>query len=404
MNRVYRFRLYPNKEQVDVLNKTLSLCCNLYNACLEQRIIAYRLNRKVSYLTQQNELPELKEQLPEYKEVYAQVLQDVVRRIDKAFMNFFLRLKNRNGKAGFPRYKSFNRFRSITYPQFGFRILPNGHLELSKIGVIRMFKHREIKGNIKTCTIKKDSAGDWYAIFTVEIPDVPKHEPKTAIGVDVGIRNFVTLSTGESIPSPKFLKSSEDKIRRLHKEVSRKKIGSKNRKKCVRKLARAYRKVERQRDDFLHKVSRYLSRKADVIVFEDLNINRMVQNSHLSKSIYDACWSKLMKYTAYKVAETGGYVYFVNPVGTSTTCSRCGEMLQKSLSERLVCPICKFSLDRDWNASLNILGRLHTDRVELLKNACGDRTSTVSDCMFGRLSRKPHSEEWGGCHLGEHDE
>jgi putative transposase len=364
MKKAYKFRLYPNEEQVDVLNRTFSLCCNLYNACLEQRIIAHRLGRKVSYFTQQNELQELKEQFVEYKDVYSQVLQDVVRRIDKAFMNFFLRLKNRNGKAGFPRYKSFNRFRSITYPQFGFRILTNGHLEISKIGVIRMFKHREIEGNIKTCTIKRDSAGDWYAIFTVEMPDVPKHEPKTAIGVDVGIRNFVTLSTGESIPSPKFLKSSEDKIRRLHKEVSRKKIGSKNRKKCVRKLARAYRKVERQRDDFLHKVSRYLSRKADVIVFEDLNINRMVQNSHLSKSIYDACWSKLMKYTAYKVAETGGYVYFVNPAGTSTTCSRCGEMSRKSLSGEFVCLKCGFSLGRDLNASLNILKRVGGDTSE----------------------------------------
>lgn len=367
--RTYKFRIYPNREQIERLDRTLTLCRRLYNAGLEQRIIARHLQYPIKYRNQQSELPKVKTELEEYNNVYSQVLQTTLQRLDKAFDNFFRRIKGRKQgakiKAGFPRFKSERRFRSITYPQSGFKVLENGHLELSKVGTIRMFKHREIEGRIKTCALKKDGVGDWYAILTVETPDVPQRELKTRMGVDVGLKSLVTLSTGEKIAPPKFLRKSEDKLKQLQRRVSRKVKGSSNRKKAIRRLAKVHRRVERQRDDFLHKLSRSLVQKADMIVFEDLQIQNMMKNHRLAKSIADASWGKLMRFTTYKAESAGGCGMYVDPYGTTTECSRCGAMTQISLSERThVCSNCGFSIDRDWNASLNIEGRVGTDSAE----------------------------------------
>lgn len=358
MNRAYKFRLYPNDKQIATLNNNIALCRHLYNAGLEQRILAYKSGQPTNYYQQKRELVEVKKDLPEYSMIYSHTLQDVLDRLDKAYKSFFRRVKN-GERRGFPRFKSDKRFRSNTFDRYGFRVLPNGHLKLTKVGTIRMFKHREIEGTIKTCTIKRDAVGDWWATISVELPDVPKQEPKTAIGIDVGLEKLVTLSTGEIIQPPKFLSKSEEKLKAIQREVSRKQNGSNNRRKCVKRLAKAHRRIERQRDDFLHKASRELSRKADMIVFENLNIRGMQSNHHLAKSIGDASWGKLMQMTDYKAAEAGSLVVYVNPNGTSQICSRCGEIVQKSLSERVHrCTSCGFSVDRDYNASLNILKRV----------------------------------------------
>jgi putative transposase len=368
MRRAYKFRIYPKRGQVDTLDRTLMLCRHLYNAGLEQRITAYERGHKVTFTKQSDELPNLKTELPEYNEVFSQVLQDVLHRLDKAYANFFRRVKQGDEEPGFPRFKSRNRFRSVAFDRYGFRLRDNGRLYATGIGEIRMFKHKGIEGIPKTCIIKHDRVGDWWATITATIPDIPKREPKTAIGVDVGLKSLVMLSTGERIEPPKFLRASDDKIKFIQREVSRKVKGSNNRRKCVQGLAKAHRRVERQRDDYLHKASRNLSQKADVIVFENLNIQGMQKNHHLAKSIGDASWGKLMQYTTYKAVEAGGSVEFVNPNGTSQICSRCGTMVRKSLSVRThLCPTCGFSADRDLNASFNILQRLGTGSVELYK-------------------------------------
>ena len=367
MEKTYRFRLYPKQEQVNILERTLTLCRRLYNNGLEQRIQAYKTRCPTNYYQQKRGLVKLKKELPEYSEIYSHTLQDVVNRLDKAYKSFFRRIK-KGETAGFPRFKSANRFHSITFDRYGFRILPNGHLKLTKIGNIRMFKHREIDGTPKTCTVKHDGVGDWWATISVSLPDVPKQEPKTMVGVDVGLKNIVTLSTGEMIEPPKFLKQSEDKIKHLQRQVSRKKRGGSNRRKHIIRLAKAHRRVERQRNDFLHKLSRNLSQKADIVVFENLNIQNMMKNHCLAKSIGDASWGKLMQYTTYKAEEAGRSVRFVNPNGTSQICSRCGEMVHKPLSERFhTCTKCGFSADRDCNASLNILKRVGTGSSKPIK-------------------------------------
>lgn len=143
MNRAYIYRFYPSKTQEDRLNKTLELCRRLYNAASEERIWAHRSGVSLGYTAQANELPTLKQAHPEYAEIHSQVLQDVLRRLDKSFKAFFERVKQGKGKAGFPRFKPAQRYRSLTYPQSGFELLSNGHIWVSRIGELRVFMHRE---------------------------------------------------------------------------------------------------------------------------------------------------------------------------------------------------------------------------------------------------------------------
>jgi putative transposase len=298
--------------------------------------------------------------------IYSQVAQDVLRRLDKAFQNFFRRVKNGDKKAGYPRFRGKNRYDSFTYPQSGFKILENGRLNLSKIGNIRIFLHREIEGKIKTCTIKRD--GDqWYASFSVELPDVPKIIPQTSIGVDVGITTLATLSDGTEIDNPKTLDKYDSKLRKAHRDLSRKKKGSNNRNKQKVVLRGVYRKIKNARKDYLHKASRILVGTCDRIIFEDLQIKNMVKNHHLARSILDASWGMLINFTTYKAEEAGGSVERVNPRNTSKQCSVCGSIQSMPLSQRIYrCPNCGAVMGRDHNAAINIKNRyVGTDCVEL---------------------------------------
>ena len=359
MIRAYKYRFYPNGKQIELLENTLDLCSQLYNSALQQRIYAYRNGKALHYTNQQNELPALKRAMKEYCGIHSLVLQDVLRRLDKAFKAFFGRVKRKNRgekvKAGFPRFKSQGRFDSFTYPQLGFKLFANGHIYLSKIGELRVFKHREPKGQVKTITVKRDRVGDWFVVITTEMPDAQPQKVNTAIGIDLGLKNVVALSSGESVASPKLLRRVENKIKRAERKLSRRVKGSHNREKARIKLAKLHRQVSRQRDDFLHKTSAWLVRKADLLVFENLNISGMVQNHALAKSIHDASWGKLVQYVSYKAEEAGKRVELVDPKGTTQKCSRCGMVVKKSLSERVhQCPTCGLLLDRDLNAAVNI--------------------------------------------------
>ena len=224
--RTCKFRIYPSHAQINILNNTLEQCRELYNYMLQQRIYAYRTGKNVNYSSQQNEIPAIKSMFPEYRNIYSQVLQDVARRLDKAYDNFFRRVKEkRNGKnikTGFPRFKSRDRYNSITYTQSGFRILDNGHLWLSKIGETRMFMHRSVTGDIKTVSVKRDSVGDWFITVTagkygnsgtgtdeeriMEQPHFNSHEFMNPVGIDLGLKTLITLSDGTPVEPPEFLR------------------------------------------------------------------------------------------------------------------------------------------------------------------------------------------------------
>ncbi|GHO79200.1 transposase [Ktedonobacter sp. SOSP1-85] len=372
----YKFRLYPTRTQTEKLEWTLARCCELYNAALQERREMYTYTGKgTTYNAQAMQLPEIKEIREEYKQIHSQVLQDVLRRVDKAFKAFFKRVKV--GKRGFPRFQGRNHYESFCYPQAGFS-LENGRLELSKIGHVKIKLHRKVHGTIKTCTLKREGAC-WYVCFSCEVESVPR-TPYTdeAVGIDLGISKLATLSTGDVIENPKHYRQAEKRLAKAQQALSRKKRGSKRRKKAVQRVARLHRKVRNQRNDYLHQWSRRLVDTYETIVFEDIaptNLSRRARprqdeetgkylpngasaKSGLNKSILDAGWSQFIAFCEYK-AENAGTVQVakVDPRMTSQVCSGCGSVVKKELSERWHSCECGTELDRDHNASINIKHR-----------------------------------------------
>lgn len=358
MLKTYKFRLYPNKEQTDKLEYTLSVCKNLYNDMLSDRIVTYKeAGVGLNYYDQATLLKYMS------LDIDSQVAKDVLKRLDKAFKAFFRRVQN-GDTPGYPRFKSWNRYNSFTYPNKnqGFKILDNNKLRLFKVGEIKINLHQEIEGEIKTCTIKRE-VDQWYATFVVETPD-ENHQVRMfdeLVGVDVGLNALVTLSNGDKISPPKHYRQSEQKLGIAQKKLSKKKLGSNNRNKQRLRVSKIHRKIKNQRKDFNHKLSRILVNAYDIIVFEDLKIKNMVRNRHLSKSIMDAAWGQLIQFTNYKAEEAGKEVVLVDPKNTSQDCSKCGRKVKKDLSVRIHdCPYCGLKLDRDHNAAINIMQRVGT--------------------------------------------
>jgi len=353
--RVFRYRLKPTKAQVTKLNEQLELCRWVYNETLALRKNSFEQEGKsISYFESKRMLPIWKESKPELRSVHSQVLQDVVLRVNFAFSAFFRRVQS-GEKPGYPRFKGKNRYDSISYPQSGFSI-DGDKLWLSKIGDIKFKLHRPIEGDVKRLTIRRSPTKKWYVSFLIE--DVPNHilEPSNEIvGVDMGIKNFAVLSNGEFIENPRFLLADEERLKKAQSNRDKLPKGSPRRRKASKVVSHLYERVTNRREDFAQQLSRQWINKYGIIVFEDLNINKMVHNHNLAKSILDASWNKLIQYTSYKAEDAGRKVVLVNPANTSQMCSSCGQTVKKDLSIRIHnCPYCGLSIDRDLNAALNI--------------------------------------------------
>jgi putative transposase len=359
--KAYKYKLRPSRRVVEKFEQALEVCRELYNAALQERRDAWRVSGvSVNFYSQDAQLPQIKALREDVASVHSQVLRDPLRRIDRAFQAFFRRIKSRE-KAGYPRFKSIKRYNSFTYlqplPNGGFR-LDGDKLYLSKIGSVRLRLSRPIEGKIKTCTIKREADG-WFVIFAVEESQC-SYFPKTGevVGVDVGIENFATLSNGEVIANPQYLRKAERKIKTAQRRVRRRKNGSRRRRKAVQLLAKKHLKITRQRRDFFHKLSLRLIREFDEVVFEDLNIKGMVKNHHLAKSISDAAWGTFILIHEGKAENAGRRVTKVPPAFTSQDCSACGARVHKSLNMREHrCVSCGLILHRDHNAAINIKGR-----------------------------------------------
>ncbi len=272
-----------------------------------------------------------------------------------AFKAFFRRLKS-GEKPGYPRFKGFGRYDSFTYPQegHGFKII-NNKIRLSKIGEVKTIIHQQIKGNIKACTVEKEG-NDWFAIFAYE-SESKSYESETneSIGIDVGLKSFSVFSDTTIIDSPRFFKEEEKKIGKLQQRKE-KSTGIK-RKKLSKAIQKRHKKAKNKRKDFCHKLSRTIVNKYNTICVEDLDINQMKDSmKYLSKSIHDASWRLFMDLLSYKAVEAGRKFIKINPAYTSQDCSSCGYRVKKKLSDRIHnCPNCSLIMDRDLNASLNIL-------------------------------------------------
>jgi putative transposase len=406
MQKTFKYRLYPNQATTKKLYFVLNHCRELYNAGLSERKDAYQLHQRtavrvnsetgdviaatmvanlrvksITYYDQQNDLPEIKHDLrPEYQEIASHVLQDVLRRLDRAFQHFLRRLKN-GETPGFPRFQGRNRYASFTYPDgAGWKMESEGEkgwLTLSKIGRIRVKLHRPLEGKIKTVTIKRE-VEQWYVCYACEVPLPEKLDVRYEdVGIDLGVTHLATHSNGEMIEHPRYYHRAKKTLEKRQQSLSRKKKGSHSREKAKRLIGRAHRKIRNQRRDFLHKQSRTLVKRYQVMVFEKIQTSHLVRKPKarqdeqtgrwvpngaaakggLNQSILDAGWGMFVGMCQVKAAEAGRTLIKVSPNYTSQICSGCGQVKKKDLSERWHSCECGTELDRDVNAAINILWR-----------------------------------------------
>lgn len=357
MIKTFKYRLYSNQSTFTKSEEWLDLCRFLYNCALVQRISAYKDSGKlVSYYDQQNELPDIKEYLPEYKDVGAQTLQDVLRKLDKSYKAFFRRVKKGGERAWFPRFKGRNRFDSFTLTQNNWK-LDGKYLSITKLGKFKLKLSRPIQGKIKFITIKRSPTNKWYACFSCDnVPEKKLPKSDKVIGLDVGIKSYLTDSEGNKIENPKFMKYKLRELRVKQRKLSRAKKGSSRRKETKLQVSKLHGKISNQRNDFLHKLANDYIQKYGVIKVENLQIQNMVQNRRLSRDISDCSWSKFFELLSYKAEEAGRELIKVSPRNTSKKCNKCGSINHDlKLSDRVwICENCGFTHDRDENAAINI--------------------------------------------------
>ncbi len=339
----------------------LELHRNLYNSALEERKRAYEEEGKsLTYVQQAKQLTKARKIKDLFSEANCSSCQRTLKRLDRAFQAFFRRLKNAE-KPGYPRFRGVGRFNSVEFTiGDGAKFTSDGKARFQGVGDVKLKLHREIQGTIKTISFRKQADG-WFVIFSCDLPDVeiPSSE-NPEIGIDLGLKSFFVTSEGEEIKPPKHYRKAQKKLRRLQRSVARKKKGSSNRRKAVKALAKFHQHVSDQRKDFHHKTALDLVNRYGKIAHEDLNVKGMIGALNLAKSTHDAGWSGFLQILRHKAECAGVEVAGVAPRHTTQTCSNCGCLPEEKLTlrERVYnCLHCGFSMDRDWNAAINIKNR-----------------------------------------------
>lgn len=359
----------------------LELLRRHYNYCLGQRFDWWTYNRcdinscplvcgiaepanPPNYYEQQNNLPNTKLLFSQYKEIYSQVLQNCVKRVDLAYQRFVT--PDATGKRfGKPRFKGKGRYRSFTYTQVKPDCIDGNKITLPKIGDVKFVYHRPIPEGfkIKTATISLKADG-WYIALNLEDKSIPKSTPDfkatldNTTGIDVGLKDFFTTSDNEVVPIPQFYRKAEKRLSKLQRKLTSKtNKSSKRRAKVAKRVAKQHLKVFNKRKDFHYKTAKWLLSKSLCISHEDLNIKGLAK-THLGKSINDAAWGSFLQILKVKAESAGQLVIAVDPRNTSQLCSNCGCKVPKTLSERIHnCNYCGFIADRDYNAAINIKKR-----------------------------------------------
>jgi putative transposase len=364
VRKAFKYRLYPTAKQAALLDDQLAEACRLYNAALEERRDAWKMQKTaITYYQQCSQLRDIRSHGDLTLANYTSC-QDVLHRVERTFQSFFRRVKA-GQKAGYPRFKSVTRFHSYTFPKYGngCKLRENKRLYIMGVGELKVKLHRPVAGRIKTVTLKK-SCGKWYACFGVIVPD-PSPLPQTGnvIGIDVGVESFAILTDGTAIKNPRYYQLVQAKLRRAQRTVCRRKRTSNRRRKAVQQLTRFHQHIKNQRRDFHHQVAQQLINRYDVIAYEHLNIKGLVR-SRLAKSIADVGWGSFLAKLSDKAAEAGRELVRVDPRGTSQRCI-CGALVRKTLHDRWhTCLACQLSISRDHAAALEIL-RLGLSRREI---------------------------------------
>ncbi len=365
----YKVQLYPSKQQQAKFIEQLDICRKLYNKLLEEYKKAREKGEKITQIKTQSFIVSLKNNsMPELKGVYSKVLQ-MVNYTLWANIKSLSKLKKNGHEIGHLRFKGKGWYKTINYNQSGFKIDEHKNkLTFSKIGTIncRGLNNRVRKNTIKGIILKRTQMGRWFA--NIQVENTPLALPRTnkSVGIDVGVSSFIVDSNGRRVENPKNIDKQLKKIKVKQRTLARKNKDSKNWLKAKVQLAKLLEQVTNQRKDFLHKISRFYIESYDLICVEDLNIIKLSQKGNknnkrsrtLHRNILDASWGQFFNYLSYKAENADKEVVKVHPKGTTQECSRCGRIVKKNLSTRIhLCPHCDLELDRDYNASINILKR-----------------------------------------------
>ncbi|NYZ78702.1 IS200/IS605 family element transposase accessory protein TnpB [Candidatus Micrarchaeota archaeon] len=348
--RAYKFRIYPSKKQEEKMQRHLWVSKELWNEMLAFTKEIY--NNYQRFPTKRT----LREMVKQ-SGLFSQVNQELVDRLIDA-LHRKIEMKKRGEKGGFPRFKSIDRMKSLNYPQYECGFWLDKKLRVTPFGEIAIKKHREMKGRIKTLTLKKEASGKWFAVFCVDTPkEIPKENRGVTVGIDLGLKTFATLSNGKTIKNPRHLKQYANRLGFIQRKFSRKNKGSSNRKRAKIIIAKLHEKIADTRKDFLHKISIELVNEYSLIALEKLASQDMAEENY-GKQINDAGWNMFANMLAYKAEGAGCRVVFVNPKYTTQECSSCHQIVQKDLIERMHnCPFCGLIVNRDINAARNILTR-----------------------------------------------
>lgn len=364
--RAYKYRLNPNKEQVKQLENVLWQSRDLYNFALEQRKTHYEeTNKNLSFYDQSKWYRKVRDTENRWEQLNSHTCLRTLMRLDRSYKSFFRRVKG-GETPGFPRFKGKDHWKSVEFTyNSGCRLQAkeNGKklFYIQHVGQIPVIYHRVLPENavIKCAIVKKTASDKWFVSLSMELSNKTILHQKaniTSVGIDMGLKYLLAMSDGKTIDNPRWFRESAVKLRVAQRKFERKEIGSNHRTVAKNQVALVYEKVSNQRRDFWHKITRQLVTNHSHIAIEDLDLKFMLEDKHLALSANDASLGIFTKLLDYKAEEAGCQVIKVNPAYTSQTCSQCGVIVKKKLSERThECPDCGLVMDRDLNAAKNIL-------------------------------------------------
>lgn len=389
MIKAYKYRLYPTAEQATFFEKSFGCCRYVYNWALQRRIETYQ-NRgeRLSYVTIAKELTNLKKQEDTswLCEVSIQSLQSSIRNMDSAFTRFF------REKKGFPKFKSKKRNKnSFQFVQQVYVDFESKRIQMPKVGKVKFACDRTFVGKIGTCTVSKSPTNKYYISITVDdgepMPEKPTIDFNTSVGVDVGIKDFAVLSNGQVFENPKFIEKAEKRLKVLQRRLAKKQKGSKRRERAKLAVAKQHERIRNKRTNFIHQVSSKIVRENQTIVVEDLNVDGMLKNHCLAKSISSVAWSEFFRQLQYKCDWYGKNLVRIGRFEPSSKMCLCGNVYKdlKLSQRRWVCPSCGRDNDRDLLAAVNIL-RFGLQEQNLINNNKSPYVVGVEDVEWSALA------------------